>query len=60
MLAKHRAEQAGAVEAVFILPDGTVTECASSNIFIVKDGVLMTHRLTTGSWQVLYGTLPLK
>jgi D-alanine transaminase len=43
VLAKHRAQQAGAAEAVFVLPDGTVTECASSNIFIVKNGVLMTH-----------------
>ncbi|MFA4884937.1 MAG: aminotransferase class IV [Desulfotomaculaceae bacterium] len=43
VLAKHKAQQAGAGEAVFVLPDGTVTECASSNIFIVKDGVLMTH-----------------
>jgi D-alanine transaminase len=43
VLAKHRAQQDGAAEAVFILPDGTVTECASSNIFIVKNGVLMTH-----------------
>ncbi|NLI11288.1 MAG: D-amino-acid transaminase [Peptococcaceae bacterium] len=43
VLAKYKAQQAGAAEAVFILPDGTVTECASSNIFIVKNGVLMTH-----------------
>ncbi len=43
VLAKYRAQQAGAAEAVFLLPDGTVTECASSNIFIVKNGVLMTH-----------------
>lgn len=43
VLAKHRAERAGAAEAIFVLPDGTVTEGASSNVFIVKDGVLMTH-----------------
>lgn len=43
VLAKLRAQRAGAFEAVFVLPDGTVTECASSNIFIVKDGVLSTH-----------------
>lgn len=43
VLAKRRANRAGAVEAIFILPDGTVTEGASSNVFIVKDGVLMTH-----------------
>ncbi|GBF35069.1 D-alanine aminotransferase [Desulfocucumis palustris] len=43
VLAKHRARKAGAAEAVFVLPDGTVTECGASNIFIVKNGVLMTH-----------------
>jgi D-alanine transaminase len=43
VLAKRRASRAGAAEAFFVLPDGTVTEGASSNIFIVKDGVLMTH-----------------
>jgi D-alanine transaminase len=43
VLAKRRAIRAGAVEAIFVLPDGTVTEGASSNVFIVKDGVLMTH-----------------
>jgi D-alanine transaminase len=43
VLAKRRASRAGAAETFFILPDGTVTEGASSNIFIVKDGVLMTH-----------------
>lgn len=43
VLAKRRAEQAGAAEAFFVLPEGTVTEGASSNIFIVRDGVLMTH-----------------
>jgi D-alanine transaminase len=43
VLAKRRADRAGAAEAFFVLPDGTVTEGASSNIFIVKDGVLLTH-----------------
>jgi D-alanine transaminase len=43
VLAKRRASRAGAAEAFFVLPDGTVTEGASSNIFIVKDGILMTH-----------------
>lgn len=43
VLAKRRADQVGAAEALFILPDGTVTEGASSNVFIVKDGILMTH-----------------
>lgn len=43
VLAKHKAQRAGAAEAVFVMPDGTVTEGASSNIFIFKNGVLMTH-----------------
>ncbi|MFX4262783.1 aminotransferase class IV [Pelotomaculum propionicicum] len=43
VLAKRRAERAGAAEAFFVLPDGTVTEGASSNIFIVGDGALITH-----------------
>ncbi len=36
------AERCGCDEAVFIR-DGIVTECAHSNIFIVKNGVLYTH-----------------
>lgn len=43
ILARHRARQAGAVEAVFVLPDGTVTECSASNIFMYGNGVLRTH-----------------
>jgi D-alanine transaminase len=43
VLAKHRAHKAGAAEVVFVLPDQTVTECGTSNIFIVRKGVLMTH-----------------
>ncbi len=43
VLAKHRARKAGAAEVVFVLPDGTVTECGASNIFIVREGILMTH-----------------
>jgi D-alanine transaminase len=43
VLAKHRARKAGAAEVVFVLPDGTVTECGASNICIVREGILMTH-----------------
>lgn len=42
ILAKHRARQAGAGDAVFVR-DGMVTEAASSNVFIVEDGCLYTH-----------------
>lgn len=41
VLAKQRAVEAGALEAVFVR-DGTITDCASCNVFAVKDGVLWT------------------
>lgn len=44
VLAKQRAVEAGAFEALFIR-DGVLTEGASSNIFAVVDGVLRTHPL---------------
>ena len=43
VLAKNRAHSAGAAEAVFVHPDGTVSECSSSNIFIYSKGKLLTH-----------------
>ena len=42
VIASTRAVKEGYDEAVFIR-DGYVTECAHSNISIVKDGVLITH-----------------
>jgi D-alanine transaminase len=42
VLASRRAQSLGCDEAVF-LRDKSVTECAHSNIFIVKDGILVTH-----------------
>ncbi len=42
VLASKKAEEAGCDEAVFVR-DGAVTECAHSNIHIIKDGVLYTH-----------------
>jgi len=41
-LARHAAKQRGADE-VIMHRDGRVTECSSSNIMIVRDGVLRTH-----------------
>jgi D-alanine transaminase len=38
---RHKAKQAGAVEALLV-KDGNVTEGAASNVFIVKDGVVKT------------------
>jgi D-alanine transaminase len=42
VLAKNRAVQAGADEAVFV-DEGVVTECSASNFFMVSRGVLITH-----------------
>lgn len=44
VLASSEAESRGADEAVFIR-DGIVTECAHSNIHIIKNGALFTHPL---------------
>lgn len=42
VMAAQKAEEAGCMEAVFYRPGGRVTECAHSNIHILKDGVLYT------------------
>lgn len=42
-LAKQAATEKGAREAWLVQPDGTVTECASANAYIVKDGTVLTH-----------------
>lgn len=44
VIASQRAVEAGCDEAVQIR-DGVVTECAHSNISIIKDGVFITHPL---------------
>ena len=43
VLAKDEARSAGAHEALFVAPDGTVREGGSSNVFAVVGGVLRTH-----------------
>ena len=46
ILAKQKAKDAGAAEAVFIADDGVVREGGSSNVWIVDDaGALHTHPL---------------
>ena len=46
-LAKQKAYEAGAYEAVMIDPDGTITEGSSSNMWIVtNEGVLVTRPAT--------------
>ena len=42
VIASAKAERAGCDEAVFVR-NGIVTECAHSNIFAVKDGIVYTH-----------------
>ena len=45
VLASREARDAGCDEAVFIR-DGFITECAHSNISILKEGVIYTHPLS--------------
>ncbi|QQR79756.1 MAG: aminotransferase class IV [Deltaproteobacteria bacterium] len=48
MLAREEAKKRGAVEGLLINAKGCVTEGASSNIFIVKNGILFTPPLSDG------------
>lgn len=43
VLAKQKAKEAGAYEAIQYRENGTVTEGSSSNFMVVKDGVLWSH-----------------
>ncbi|MCD7762202.1 MAG: aminotransferase class IV [Lachnospiraceae bacterium] len=42
VMASQRAKEAGCQESVFYRPGGRVTECAHSNVHIIKDGMLRT------------------
>ena len=42
VMAKIEANQAGCLEAVLLNHEGYVTECTADNIFIVKNGTLLT------------------
>jgi D-alanine transaminase len=57
VLAKREARRRGASEALLVGPDGLVNEGASSNVFAVLDGVLVTpaqsHRLLPGTMRPL-------
>jgi D-alanine transaminase len=46
VLAAQAAKEAGAVEAVFVLPDGTLTEGARTSLFGVREGTLLTAPAT--------------
>lgn len=37
------AKRAGCIEAILVRPGGIVTECAHSNVHIMKDGRVITH-----------------
>jgi len=52
IMAKVEALAAGAEEGVMLNSQGLVAECTGDNIFIVKNGVLLTPTLASGS---LYG-----
>lgn len=42
-LAQHQARAAGAHDAIFVAPDGIVTECAMNSLFIVTRGKVITR-----------------
>lgn len=50
-MVKTQAQQRGAHDAIFV-KDGYVTEATSANLFIVKDGRLITH---PGTRDILHG-----
>ena len=52
ILAKIEANNAGCEEAIMLNSEGYVAECTGDNIFIVKDGQLLTPPLSAGA---LYG-----
>ena len=52
ILAKIEANQAGCEEAILLNSEGYVSECTGDNIFIVREGQLLTPPLSAGA---LYG-----
>lgn len=48
-LAKQQAIDAGADEAILLNTHGRIAECTTSNIFIVKDNVLITPSIAEGA-----------
>src|SRR5256885_16583456 len=49
ILAKIEANNAGCEEAVMLNAEGFVSECTGDNIFVVKEGQLMTPPLSAGA-----------
>ena|SRR5690625_2416662 len=52
ILAKQTAIEKGCYEAILVNDDGVVTECCSSNIFLVKNNTIFTHPPTK---RILHG-----
>lgn len=56
ILAKIEGLQAGCIEALMLNHKGEVAECTGDNIFLVRDGVLLTPQSMQGSWRGSRGT----
>ncbi|MUK88811.1 D-amino-acid transaminase [Ornithinibacillus sp. L9] len=56
VLAKQEASEKGCFEAI-LHKDGLVTECSSSNVYLVKDGKIYTHPATRN---ILHGCVRLR
>ncbi|MEW9675673.1 D-amino-acid transaminase [Lentibacillus sp. L22] len=56
VLAKQEAKEHGCYEAI-LYRDGLVTECSSSNVYLVKDGKIYTHPATR---QILHGCVRIR
>ncbi|MBY7142984.1 D-amino-acid transaminase [Virgibacillus sp. NKC19-3] len=56
VLAKQEAKEQGSYEAI-LHKDGMVTECSSSNVYLVKDGKIYTHPAT---YQILHGCVRMR
>src|SRR5438093_4545992 len=48
-MAKVEAIKAGYDEAILLSPQGYVSECTGENLFIVKDGVIVTPPVSAGA-----------
>lgn len=48
ILAYNEAKEAGYFDAIMLNQDGNVTECTTSNLWIVKDGVFKTPPIAAG------------
>ncbi|MDQ3385658.1 MAG: branched-chain amino acid transaminase [Actinomycetota bacterium] len=50
-MAKVQAIKAGYDEAIMLSPQGYVSECTGENIFVVRDGVIITPPVSAGALQ---------